>query len=65
MVDSANDLDRILIRSRDIDRWRTAGEASKSIRQLLCRGPLRLRELWDKVAQTLGFDDFFTRHAAE
>ena len=62
---SANDIDRILVNSRDLDERRTAWETSKTIGQPLRDGLLRLRDLRNKVAQAVGFDDFFALQVAD
>jgi peptidyl-dipeptidase A len=62
---SANDIDRILVESRDLGERRAAWEASKAIGRPLRDGLLRLRDLRNKVAQTMGFDDFFALQVAD
>ncbi len=62
---SANDIDRILVESRDLDERRAAWEASKEIGRPLREGILRLRELRNKVAQAMGFDNFFALQVAD
>jgi peptidyl-dipeptidase A len=62
---SANDIDRILVESRDLDERRAAWEASKEIGRPLREGLLRLRELRNKVAREMGFDNFFALQVAD
>lgn len=62
---SANDIDRILVESRDLDERRAAWEASKEIGRPLREGLLRLRELRNKVARAMGFDNFFALQVAD
>ena len=62
---SANDIDRILVGSRNLDERRAAWEASKRIGRPLRDGLLRLRDLRNKVSRTLGFDDFFALQVAD
>src|SRR5262249_31398668 len=56
---SANDIDRILVESRNLDERRAAWEASKEIGRPLRAGLLQLRDLRNKVAKEMGFDNFF------
>ncbi len=62
---SANDIDRILVESRDLGERLAAWEASKEIGRPLREGLLRLRELRNKVARAMGFDDFFALQVAD
>ena len=62
---SANDIDRILVESRNLDERRAAWEASKTIGRPLRDGLLRLRDLRNKVARAMGFDDFFALQVAD
>ena len=62
---SANDIDRILVESRDLDERRAAWEASKEIGRPLREGILRLRELRNQVARAMGFDNFFALQVAD
>ena len=62
---SANDIDEILVNSRDLDGRKAAWEASKTIGRPLRDGLLRLRELRNKVARAMGFDDFFALQVAD
>ena len=62
---SANDIDGILVGSRDLDERRAAWEASKTIGRPLRDGLLRLRDLRNKVARAMGFDDFFALQVAD
>ena len=49
----------------DLDERRAAWEASKEIGRPLREGILRLRELRNKVAQAMGFDNFFALQVAD
>ncbi|WZO98468.1 M2 family metallopeptidase [Isosphaeraceae bacterium EP7] len=62
---TANDIDRVLINSRDLDERRAYWEASKEIGAPLRDGLLRLRELRNGVARALGFDSFFALQVAD
>lgn len=62
---SANDIDRILVGSKDLDERRRTWELSKTIGIPLREGLLRLRELRNRVAKELGFDDFFALQVAD
>ncbi len=62
---SANDIDRILVESHDVAERQTAWEASKAIGQRLRTGLLQLRDLRNKVARAMGFDDFFALQVAD
>jgi len=62
---SANDIDAILVDSRDLDTRKGVREASKMIGRPLRDGLLRLRELRNKVARAMGFDDFFALQVAD
>src|SRR5262249_38630878 len=62
---SANDIDRLLLESRDLDERRAVWEASKAIGGPLRDGLLRLRELRNKVAREMGFDSFFALQVAD
>jgi peptidyl-dipeptidase A len=62
---SANDIDRILVESRDLAERRDAWELSKTIGTPLRDGLLRLRDLRNKVARELGFDSFFALQVAD
>jgi peptidyl-dipeptidase A len=62
---NANDIDRVLVESRDLDERRRIWELSKTIGAPLRDGLLRLRDLRNKVARELGFDDFFALQVAD
>ncbi|MFO0891969.1 MAG: M2 family metallopeptidase, partial [Isosphaeraceae bacterium] len=62
---SANDIDRALLGSRDLDERRSDWEASKRIGAPLRDGLLRLRDLRNQVARAMGFDDFFALQVAD
>jgi peptidyl-dipeptidase A len=62
---SANEIDGILVRSRDLSERQSAWEASKAIGQPLRAGLLQLRGLRNRVAQAMGFDSFFALQVAD
>jgi peptidyl-dipeptidase A len=62
---SANDIDRVLVTSKDLDERRAIWELSKAIGGPLRDGILRLRELRNKVARELGYDSFFALQVAD
>ena len=62
---SANDIDRILVGSRNLDERRTYWEVSKTIGGPLRDGILRLRDLRNQVARAMGFDNFFALQVAD
>jgi len=62
---TANDIDRLLVESRDLDERKTHWELSKTIGTPLRAGLLKLRDLRNKCAQELGFDDFFALQVAD
>ena len=61
----ANGIDRVLITSRDIPARLEVWEASKTIGAPLRDGLLKLRDLRNRVARELGFDDFFALQVAD
>ncbi len=62
---SANDIDRVLVESRDLARRLAYWKVSKTIGGPLRDGILRLRDLRNKVARALGFGDFFALQVAD
>jgi peptidyl-dipeptidase A len=62
---SANDIDRVLVGSKDLNERLASWEVSKTIGGPLREGILRLRDLRNKVARTMGFDDFFALQVAD
>ncbi len=64
-VVSANDIDRVLIESRDLEERLAVWTAAKAIGEPLRDGLLTLRDLRNKVARALGFDDFFALQVAD
>jgi peptidyl-dipeptidase A len=62
---SANDIDRVLVESRDLPERQDVWEASKTVGAPLREGLLRLRDLRNKVARELGFADFFALQVAD
>src|SRR4030095_7246947 len=61
---TANDIDRVLTSSRNLDERRAAWEASKAIGPTLKPGLIRLRDLRNGVARELGHDDYFALQVA-
>jgi peptidyl-dipeptidase A len=62
---SANDIDRVLVSSKDLAERRAVWEISKTIGSPLRDGILRLRDLRNRVAREMGFDDFFALQIAD
>jgi peptidyl-dipeptidase A len=62
---SANDIDRALVSERNLDERRQVWELSKTIGAPLRDGLLKLRDVRNKVAQEMGFDDFFALQVAD
>ena len=62
---SANDLDELLIRGRDLDERQRVWETSKTIGGPLRDGILKLRDLRNQVARSVGFDSFFALQVAD
>ena len=62
---TANDLDRELIEGRKLDERRRVWETSKAIGVPLRDGLLRLRDLRNRVARSVGFDSFFALQVAD
>ena len=62
---SPNQIDRILVESRDLGDRRAAWEASKEVGGPLREGLLRLRDLRNTSAKALGFDSFFALQVAD
>ena len=62
---TANDLDRVLVESRDLADRRDVWEVSKTVGGPLREGLLRLRDLRNRVARELGFDSFFALQVAD
>jgi peptidyl-dipeptidase A len=62
---SANKIDQVLINSKDLDERELYWSASKEIGGPLRDGVLRLRDLRNRVARKLGFDDFFALQVAD
>ncbi len=60
-----NAIDRALVESTDLAERRAYWEASKAIGGPLRPGLLRLRDLRNRVARTLGFDSFFALQVAD
>ena len=62
---SANAIDRVLVESKQLPERQSYWEVSKTIGGPLRPGLLRLRDLRNKVATTLGFDSFFALQVAD
>ncbi|WP_435018086.1 M2 family metallopeptidase [Tundrisphaera sp. TA3] len=62
---SANDLDRMLVESRDLDERLAVWETSKTIGGPLRPGLLKLRDLRNLVARQFGFQSFFELQVAD
>jgi peptidyl-dipeptidase A len=62
---SANDIDRVLVGSRNLNERRAYWEVCKTIGGPLRDGILHLRDLRNKVARAMGFDDFFALQVAD
>ena len=62
---TANDIDRILVESKDPAERKAIWELSKTIGAPLRAGLLQLRDLRNKVARELGFDSFFALQVAD
>jgi len=62
---SANDIDRVLRDSTDLKERELYWTASKDIGGPLRDGILRLRDLRNRVAREMGFDDFFALQVAD
>ncbi len=62
---SANEIDGVLVGSRDLPERLGAWAASKTIGQALRPGLLKLRDLRNRAARELGFDDFFALQVAD
>ena len=62
---SANDIDKVLVSSRDLNERRIYWELSKTIGGPLREGLLQLRDLRNKVSRAMGFDDFFALQVAD
>ena len=62
---SPNEIDRILVESRDLKERQDVWELSKTIGGPLRPGLLRLRDLRNQVARELGFDSFFALQVAD
>jgi peptidyl-dipeptidase A len=62
---SANDIDHVLVGSKDLAERQKYWELSKTIGGPLRAGLLKLRDLRNKSARELGFDDFFALQVAD
>ena len=62
---SANALDRALIEGRDLGERQRVWETSKTIGGPLRDGILKLRDLRNQVARSVGFDSFFALQVAD
>lgn len=61
----ANGIDAVLVNSKQLAERQQVWEASKTIGVPLRDGLLKLRDLRNKVARELGFDDFFALQVAD
>jgi peptidyl-dipeptidase A len=62
---SPNEIDRVLVESRDLAERQAVWELSKTVGAPLRSGLLRLRDLRNQVARELGFDSFFALQVAD
>jgi peptidyl-dipeptidase A len=62
---TANDIDSILARSRDLEERRKAWEASKEIGKPLKAGLIELQRLRNRVAREMGHSSFFGLQVAD
>ena len=62
---TANAIDDVLIKSKDLDARRQAWEASKEIGVTLKPGLVKLRDLRNGVAKELGYSDYFSLQVAK
>src|SRR5579864_3549843 len=62
---SANDIDRLLIESRNLSERQQVWETSKTIGGRLRDGLRKLRDLRNSVAREMGFDSFFALQVAD
>ena len=62
---SANEIDDVLVTSRDLGEREAVWALSKTIGGALRPGILKLRDLRNRVARELGFDDFFALQVAD
>ncbi|RMF57790.1 MAG: peptidase [Calditrichaeota bacterium] len=64
-VVSANDIDRILVESTDLDERRAAWEASKEVGKVLKDGLAELQGLRNRVAREMGYSSYFALEVAD
>lgn len=64
-VVTPNDIDRILVESRDEAERRQAWEVSKQVGPVLKQGVAELRDLRNQVAREMGYDSFFALQVAD
>jgi peptidyl-dipeptidase A len=62
---TTNDIDKILREEKDVSKRLKAWTASKQVGKNLKGGLIRLRDLRNKVVQSLGYNDFFTYQVSE
>lgn len=62
---SANEIDRILVESKDLDERLAAWEASKEVGKVLKDGLADLQNLRNQVAQEMGYSSFFALEVAD
>lgn len=62
---TANEIDDILVKERDLNKRLNAWTASKEVGKTLKNGLVELRELRNKTVQSLGYPDYFTYQVSE
>ena len=62
---SANEIDRVLGESENLDERLAAWEASKEVGKVLKPGLANLRDLRNKSVQNLGYDDYFAYQVSD
>ena len=62
---STNEIDRILVESRDLDERLEAWEASKKVGKVLKDGLADLQRLRNRVAREMGYSSFFALEVAD
>ncbi|MFQ5708616.1 MAG: M2 family metallopeptidase [bacterium] len=62
---TTNEIDRILVESRDLDERLAAWEASKEVGKVLKDGLADLQTLRNKVAREMGYSSFFALEVAD
>ncbi|MFQ5824202.1 MAG: M2 family metallopeptidase [bacterium] len=62
---STNEIDRILVESKDLDKRLEAWEASKEVGKVLKDGLANLQSLRNQVAREMGYSSFFALEVAD